>query len=203
MATIGQQLVLLCLFLGKVYSYFPDDDKHTVDGTVSHNVTLPCSFTIPDNWRDSDIEIMWFQNFKDKLLNCTVREGRSPICWKVTNSFRTHISWDIFGNADLQISNLQESDSGPYQCWIILPDAYRRQDTFLRVNGVRSNDPGKNVSPLHGFGQWNALVDLTSWNTFLMSSWLLPIFLVIVVLAQKSFNNYRKRRCTVIKFSSV
>ncbi|XP_040291874.1 uncharacterized protein LOC121003957 isoform X2 [Bufo bufo] len=138
----GQALTLaLCLLLRNVCSQFVVDDVYAVDGVAKGSVTLPCSLTAPSNWKDHELKIIWFKNLTEKLWDCVVKREKSPDCRSSPNSSRSRISWGVFGNADLEISALQESDAGPYQCWILLSDAYRRRDLLLRVHGNHNPSP--------------------------------------------------------------
>ncbi|XP_044154995.1 uncharacterized protein LOC122941652 isoform X2 [Bufo gargarizans] len=133
MATAALPLVLFLLFRN-VCGQFVVDNVYIVDGVAKGSMTLPCSLTAPSNWKDHKLKIIWFKNFTEKLWDCVVKREKPPNCRSSPNSSRTRISWEVFGNADLEISVLQESDAGPYQCWILLSDAYRRRDLLLRVN---------------------------------------------------------------------
>ncbi|CAJ0952495.1 unnamed protein product [Ranitomeya imitator] len=140
-----------------IFGQFAVDDEHTVEGVVGHSAVLPCSVTIPTNHKEDHLHILWFKNFTEKLWDCAVQNKRGPDCLPTPQSPRTHISWKFFGSADLEISALQESDSGQYQCWIILEDTYRRTDLVLRVHGLQSEGPRKDTSALR-LGLWGDVV---------------------------------------------
>ncbi|KAG9470401.1 hypothetical protein GDO78_017906 [Eleutherodactylus coqui] len=59
--------LLLCLLLRNVQSQFAVANEYTVDGTADQSATLPCKLTIPSNWKDDELHVMWFKNFTEKL----------------------------------------------------------------------------------------------------------------------------------------
>ncbi|KAM3916538.1 uncharacterized protein RB166_015776 [Leptodactylus fuscus] len=182
-------VLVLCLLLRIVHNHLAMDDTFTVDGAVDHNATLPCSITITSNWKDEQLQVIWFKNFTEKLWDCVVKIKKAPHCQMSPNSSRTQIS-RTFGKADLEISALQESDAGEYQCWIILSDAYYRRDILLRVHGVHSNGQGKNTSRWW----WRLMGTVSSWTIFLLSGWPVAIFLAGLLLTKGLGFLKRKRK---------
>lgn len=197
MATCGDRAValILCLLLRNSRSQVAVEEAHKVDGAINHSVTLPCSITRSSNWKDDKLQVMWFKNFTEKLWDCAVEEKKTPDCRSSPNASRTRISWKSFGNADLEIRALQESDAGRYQCWILLSDAYRRRDLLLRVHGVHNNPvPGKDSN-----GQRLGLaVTASSWTIFLLSGWPVAIFLAGMIWTPRFCIRKRKYQLSVI-----
>ncbi|XP_073502176.1 uncharacterized protein [Phyllobates terribilis] len=197
-ASRRQALVLIqCLLLTNVFGQFAVDDAHTVDGVVGHSAILPCSVTITSNQKVDQLQILWFKNFTEKLWDCTVQSETGPACRTTpqaprttARSLRTHISWKLFGIADLEISALQESDAGQYQCWIILEDTYRRRDVLLRVHGLQSEGPWKDLGAQRlGLGK--------TWSprtVVLLAGWPLAIFLAGLFLTRSLCLSMRKKK---------
>ncbi|XP_077129827.1 uncharacterized protein LOC143785052 [Ranitomeya variabilis] len=186
--------LIMYLLLQNVFGQFAVHDGHTVEGVVGHSAVLPCSVTIPTNQKEDRLHILWFKNFTEKLWDCVVQRKRDPDCRPTPQSPRTHISWKFFGSADVEISALQESDSGPYQCWIILKDTYRRRDVLLRVLGLQSEGPRKDTSALRlGLGEmWSPR------SVVLLAGWPLAIFLAVLFLARSLCISIRKKKSCLI-----
>ncbi|KAM4023769.1 uncharacterized protein ACNLHF_024709 [Anomaloglossus baeobatrachus] len=181
--------LVLCLLLRNVFGQFAEHEARTVDGAVNHSAILPCSLSIPSNQRGNQLHILWFKNFTERLWDCMVRSEEGPDCRTTPHAPRTRISWKFFGNADLEISALQDSDAGHYQCWIILEDAYRRRDVLLRVHGLRREEPGPDTGGPGRGETW------FPWTILLLTGWPLAIFLAGLFLARGLFICTRKKKC--------
>ncbi|KAM5152270.1 uncharacterized protein ACMZJ9_010472 isoform 1-T1 [Mantella aurantiaca] len=187
--------LVLCLLLRRVLSDFVVEDLQSVDGLINQHVTLPCSIILPDNWRDHEIHIIWYRNFSDKLLDCSVSDGMMPACQEPPDSSRVQLSWKFLGNADLDISSLQESDEGHYQCWIIFEDAYQRRDTYLQVHNVTSTT--WEASPHQQFVGWQSMVMVSTCNVLLLSAWSFAFLFAGILLSQRC-HNHRKKTFIII-----
>ncbi|XP_040211814.1 uncharacterized protein LOC120942922 isoform X2 [Rana temporaria] len=196
MTSVVQDLLLvLCLLLRKACGDFVAEDLHVVDGLINQYITLPCSFPIPDNWKGQDIHITWYKNFTDKLLDCMVRDGKTPVCQKYPDSSRIQLSWKFLGNADLDIYRFQESDEGPYQCWVIFDDAYQRQDTLLRFHGDLAGR--RDASLFDGFVGWHSILVVSTWNVLLLSGWPFSLLLAWIFLSQRCHNRRKGKRINI------
>ncbi|XP_068102757.1 uncharacterized protein [Hyperolius riggenbachi] len=180
--------LVLCILLRRACNSLLENGDNVIDGLVNQHITLPCYFIVADNWKDNEIQVLWFRNFSDKLVDCTVTEGKTPRCQVPPNLSRIQFSGKSFDNVSLDIYNLQKSDEGQYQCWIMLKDAYRRQDTMLRVHSNRI--PDREASSVEEPLRWHLLAIMPYWNTFLISGWSIALFLAGIILAQK----FRRRK---------
>ncbi|XP_053550268.1 butyrophilin subfamily 3 member A2 [Bombina bombina] len=142
MGLTGYHLPLvLCLIIRKVYSQYPVDDDETVNGILNQPVSLNCIYLTPDNWDHKEVQVIWFKNFTVKLWDCIVKQEEAPLCQSSPFIDRSQLSNHIMdGNVSLEIHKLQASDAGPYQCWVMLSDFYKRQYLMLRVQDEPKDD---------------------------------------------------------------
>ncbi|KAE8578353.1 hypothetical protein XENTR_v10023478 [Xenopus tropicalis] len=127
---------ILCLILRKVFSQVSGLNDETINAHVNQQVTLNCSLLTAEDWKQNKVQVMWYKNFTEKILDCKVDKGKTTNCQKLSSSSTAQLSPKIFdGNAALEFSNVQESDGGTYQCWVIFPQFYNKRYIALHVQG--------------------------------------------------------------------
>ncbi|XP_063309339.1 CD276 antigen-like [Pelobates fuscus] len=181
-ATCTQLQLLLCFFVRLAVSQ--GTQAEVVHALLDQPVTLKCSFHVPVNWNLSEIHIMWFRNFTDKLLDCKVGKSEQQICENSSHYSRTSLASNPFyGNAALKILKLQESDVGMYQCWVIFPEAYVRINMELRL---QDKEPSKEINV------WVKLYTQISRNFIMLSGWLIALLLILKVLSRRCRSKGKK-----------
>ncbi|XP_075421310.1 natural cytotoxicity triggering receptor 3 ligand 1-like [Ascaphus truei] len=198
MAFRGHQLPLvLCLIIMKVCSHVSEERGETVIGELHDRVTLHCPYLSPDDWDGREARVLWFRNLTEKILDCPVKEGERLTCEKNAYSHRTRLSpAALCGDASLEISHLQGSDAGAYQCWVILSQTYHRGNLVLRVQGVMKDVIKMDESSPHEMSTWNMLETKLPVKVLaiLMSGWLIALLLVGILVSQRFFLRESRRK---------
>ncbi|KAG8433512.1 hypothetical protein GDO86_017702 [Hymenochirus boettgeri] len=181
---------LLFLITTNVLCQFVEQNSETVTGVLHQQVSLDCSFQMPKDTEFTDMQVIWFKNFTDKLIDCK-GEAKTPVCQYIWSSSKVHISPGAFnGDATITISDLQESDSGQYQCWVIFPPFYYKKYMALHVPGEE-----KEVEKMEGPpGMRYEYSYYSKWDVILIGGWFISVLLTGFILIQKLFIKEKRFR---------
>ncbi|KAE8578341.1 hypothetical protein XENTR_v10023478 [Xenopus tropicalis] len=188
---------ILCLILRKVFSQVSGLNDETINAHVNQQVTLNCSLLTAEDWKQNKVQVMWYKNFTEKILDCKVDKGKTTNCQKLSSSSTAQLSPKIFdGNAALEFSNVQESDGGTYQCWVIFPQFYNKRYIALHVQGDVKETSAVGASS--GMELKDTLGTSSSWDIMLMSGWLIALILAGVIFLQRHFMRNKRLRYNVL-----
>ncbi|OCT61906.1 uncharacterized protein LOC108703276 [Xenopus laevis] len=193
-----QIIFILCLIFRKVFSQVSELNDETLSAHINQQVTLNCSLLTAEDWKQNKVQVIWFKDFTEKLLDCVVDKGNSTNCQYGSRLSRAQLSAKIMdGNAALEFSNVRESDGGTYQCWVIFPQFYNKKYIALQIQGEEKEASA--VGESSGMKTMDTLQTNSSWKIMLISGWFIALVLAGVILLQRyCIRNKRLRYNTFI-----
>ncbi|XP_018092260.1 uncharacterized protein LOC108701747 isoform X1 [Xenopus laevis] len=171
-----------------VFSQVFDLNDETFIAHINQQVTLNCSVLTAEDWKQNKVQVIWFKNFTEKILDCVVDKGKTTKCQYGSGSSRAQLSTKIMeGNAALEFTNVQESDGGTYQCWVIFPQFYKKKYIELHIQGEVKDASA--VGESTGMRFTDTMETNSSWDVMLKSGWFIAFVLAGAIILQR----YRMR----------